>query len=66
MLVLRYNNYISTFNVFLFNKYILSFKLITSVFNNTYSYSFFSYFYLLKILRSFGLISSLKNLKDFI
>lgn len=66
MVTLRYNNYVSTFNVFLFNKYI--FSSITGKIKNTlsYSYNFFSYFYLLKILRSFGLTSSLKNLKDFI
>ena len=66
MVTLRYNNSISTFNIFLFNKYIFNHKTINVNLNSYCSFNFFSYFYLLKILRSFGLISSLKNLKDFI
>lgn len=65
MVTLRYDNSVSTFNIFLFNKYIFSSKIINT-FIISCSSNFFSYFYLLKILRSFGLISSLKNLKDFI
>lgn len=66
MIKLHFNKKINCFNVFLFKKYLFVIKNDNLGLNFiNCSSSYYSYFYLLKILRSFGLVISFKNLKDF-
>ena len=64
-ILIKFNKKGYNWTVYLDNYLFLTYSLKNKLFSNNHSKIFYNYFILLKILRQFGLLKSVKNLKEF-
>ena len=64
-ILIKFNKKGYNWTVYIDNYLFLTYSLKNKLFFNNYSKVFYNYFMLLKILRQFGLLKPVKNLKKF-